>query len=497
MLNTFPDIFFSSDSLSLLPSEPKIFYGRDSELSAIIRAFAQQVPRIAILGAGGMGKTSLSRAVLHHQEIDARYGQHRFFVPCDTLSTSIQLAGLIGAHIGLKPGQDLTHPVVHYFASSPSALLILDNLETIWDPKESCRDVEKFLALLAGVSHLGLIVSTYVYILQLGLIFSKITMRGAERPANVRWMRPFLQPLKPLTQDAARQVFNAITNNMHDIKDIDKILLLVDNMPLAIDLIANLVEYEGVNNVLTRWETERISMLSESPDPKSNLELSILLSLSSPRVALSPGARDLLSLLSMLPDGLSDVELVQIDLPLDNILACKSVLLRTALAYTDDQKRLKTLVPIREYMLKKYSPNDYLIQPLFNHFRELLKLYRTFSGTLPSARINERIRSNLSNIRNVLLHGLNSEAPDLVDVIYSSCDLNHYGLRTGHGTMSVMQQIPHCFPKPCEHRLELHFITEVLSGHAYHTTEDQLISQALGHLDHVDDPDLKCEFTRS
>jgi hypothetical protein len=107
-----------------------------------------------------MGKTTLSKAVLHHPELSARYDQHRFFVPCVTVSTSIQLAGLIGAHLGLKPGKDLTGPVIHYFSSSPPTLLILDNLENIWEPAESRAGVEKFLCHLADVEHLAFIVST-------------------------------------------------------------------------------------------------------------------------------------------------------------------------------------------------------------------------------------------------------------------------------------------------------------------------------------------------
>ncbi|KAJ7453439.1 hypothetical protein FB451DRAFT_1185246 [Mycena latifolia] len=57
----------------------------------------------------------------------ARYDQHR-----DTTSNIIQLAGLIGAHVGLTQGTNLTQPVAHPFTRSPPSLLILDNLETIW-----------------------------------------------------------------------------------------------------------------------------------------------------------------------------------------------------------------------------------------------------------------------------------------------------------------------------------------------------------------------------
>jgi hypothetical protein len=107
-----------------------------------------------------MGKSSLAKAVLHHPELTSRYEQHRFFISCDTVLTSVQLAGLIGAHIGLKSGNDLTGPVIRHFSSGPPTLLILDNLETIWEPAESRADVEKFLCHLTDVEHLVFIVST-------------------------------------------------------------------------------------------------------------------------------------------------------------------------------------------------------------------------------------------------------------------------------------------------------------------------------------------------
>jgi Cdc6-like AAA superfamily ATPase len=144
----------------MLPPESKIFYGRESELADILQLFRSESPRIAILGAGGMGKTSLANTVLHHTDIAAKYRQHRFWVACDSTATPIEFASLIGAHIGLSPGRNLTQLLVQHFRRSPPCLLVLDNLETVWEPLASREPIEEFLALLTDIGDLALMVCT-------------------------------------------------------------------------------------------------------------------------------------------------------------------------------------------------------------------------------------------------------------------------------------------------------------------------------------------------
>ncbi|KAJ7801047.1 P-loop containing nucleoside triphosphate hydrolase protein, partial [Mycena olivaceomarginata] len=468
----------SSTSISMLPSEPKIFHGRDSELSDILQLFNQGTPRIAILGSGGMGKTSLARAVIHHAQIKTRYQQHCFFVACDSASSTVELAALIGANIGLKPGRDLSQPVVQHFSSSPSSLLVLDNLETLWEPMECRSDIEEFLSLLADIEHLALM----------------ITMRGAERPGKMQWTRPFLQPLKPLDQDAALKTFIDIADENHNLDEVDKVLALTDNMPLAVNLIAHLVDSEGCPNVLARWEREKISVISVGTDKKANLEISISLSLSSPR--LNRHSRDLLSLLSMLPDGLSDVELVQSKLPIRNVLGCKAALIGTALAYSNGQKRLKALVPIREYMNKIQPPSENLIRPLFKHFQLLLKFFGDHIGSEKVSATVSQISSNLANIQNILHNGLQQGHPELNDIIYSICHLNAFIQLMGQGITPLIHQVYKILPHSEDHHLKTYVIIEIFRS--WDTTRisdpDTLVTKGLNHFEHFDDPDLKCRF---
>ncbi|KAJ6572453.1 hypothetical protein DFH09DRAFT_916614, partial [Mycena vulgaris] len=415
------------------------------------------------LGRGGMGKTSLARAVLHHSEVVARYDQHRVFVASDTTSTSVQLAALIGAHIGLKPVQDLTQPVIQYFTSSPGSLLVLDNLETTWEPTESRGGVEKFLSLLGGIDHLALI----------------ITMRGAERPANVRWSHPFLEPLKPLAPAAARQTFIDIADDGHSSEEIEKILHVAENMPLAIDLLAHLT-----------------SLLSMGHKKGSNLDLSISLSLESPRMTSLPSARHLLGLLSILPDGLSNGELNQSKLPIDQILACKTALLRTSLAYVDDDGRLKVLVPIREYVQKKHPPMAHLVRPLLDHFTELLETHETYAGTVSGPGIVTRIISNFANIQNILLRDLTPDNPNIDNTIYSTCRFNCFSRLAGRGGISLMGKILNLLPHSSDQRLRAYAIAELFWGCRYHPIDNarRLIDQAREDFLHLDKPNLECEL---
>ncbi|KAJ6596177.1 hypothetical protein DFH09DRAFT_128565 [Mycena vulgaris] len=475
---TFSNFRNSSTSFSLLPAEPKIFHGRDSELNEIVASLGRDSARIAILGTGGIGKTSLARAALHHPQISARFSQ-RLFVPCDSATSSSDLAALVASHLGLNAERDPTKSIVRYFLGVPSCLLVFDNFETPWEPLESRAAVEDFLSVLSDISHLALI----------------ITLRGAERPGKVAWTRPFLSPLNTLTDDAARQTFLDIADDVHEEEDIHKLLSLTGNLPLAIQLIAHLAEYEGCLQVLGRWETERTSLLSDGHDRRSNLELSIKVSLSSPRMMSYPNAKTLLSLLSLLPDGLSDTELTQSGLPIRDILTCKAALLQTSLAYIDRDSRLKALVPIREYMATVNPPARTLVHPLRQYFHTILQLFQKYHGKQLGQIVNQ-ITSNLGNLQNIILDGLNINDPDIRDTFRCAMALNGFHRVAGRNGPIPVDHLSDIGEQLQDGELKARFITYLfLIWHRRPISDPQgLINEAQEYFSNVHEPAAECKF---
>lgn len=355
---------------------------------------------------------------------------------------------------------------------------------------QSRGGVENFLSLLADVEHLALIVGLLQIHYIMMLIRQQITMRGSERPGQVLWTPPFLYPLQPLSDEASEQIFEAITDDSHASTERTQLLAFTENMPLAVDLMAHLVDYEGIDNVLIRWKAEKTAALSTGHHRTSNLDTSIALSYSSPRI--TPGARELLRLLSILPDGLSDAELTESNLPIADIQACKSVLIATSLAYKDAKGRLRSLVPIREHIQQFSPPSEDLVQAIRKSFRHLLTLYQKHNGTYLGV-ILPQITANLANLEEVLQRGLDPGSPDLSETIQCVLALNSFFRVTRSAETQLLQITPIHI---CDHRTNVLYITERMRLD-WQVDMGQLIAQGISHLQHLHDPILEGELSHS
>lgn len=327
-----------------MPPLPSVFFGRqqvvDELVNLLLASDGVDGARVAVLGTGGIGKTTLSLVALHNKLIEKRYGTQRHFVRCDAVSSADGLWSAIAISMGLSGGNPQNRVLSTFSDSAKHSLLVLDNFETPWEPAISRESVEDALKHLAAIETLSLI----------------ITLRGSERPLGPKWTRPFLPPLQPLDQDSAHSLFRALSDA--DSADIAGLLHNLDNVPLAITLMANLAQYEGTKALLKRWEKERVSMLTRGPKSRlSSMEVSIQVSVDCPRMRDNPEALVLLKVVCLLPNGVEDdTELDAIASYLKSPSRSASTIKQVALGYSSDSAYLAVLAPVREFVMHSLPP---------------------------------------------------------------------------------------------------------------------------------------------
>ncbi|KAJ7431626.1 hypothetical protein B0H11DRAFT_843818 [Mycena galericulata] len=247
------DLSRSLSTMSMLPASPKIFYGRDEEVMHIVNTIKHSKPaRITICGAEGVGKTAVALAASHHPDISALFGVRRYFVECDGANDGKQLVAAIALHLGLESyGRKAVIRHLTALATEETPVLVtLDALDRAWKPHENRSDVEDFLSLIADLQHVTLLV----------------TLRGAERPRQVRWTRPFLPTLSPLPPSAARATFLDISDVPPDDPDLDALLALTQSNPGTLTHMAGLASFEGCVSLLARWHVEGAALLLDKAE---------------------------------------------------------------------------------------------------------------------------------------------------------------------------------------------------------------------------------------
>ncbi|KAI0291398.1 P-loop containing nucleoside triphosphate hydrolase protein [Multifurca ochricompacta] len=275
------------------PRTPQIFFGRDAELAQIIHMIFTNIgshpARIAILGPGGYGKTTLSNAVLTHDRVREHYGAARYFVACESISSSGALLIELGKVLGvLKGPSDSLWSRIRTSLEAKECIICFDNFETPWDQAGDTRHSVE--GILSGVT-------------ELGRVTVLITMRGTERPSETQWTKPPLAPLQTLNYHAAKEIWMHIADIYDD--HAEELIKAVDYVPLAVNLLAHLSQVTPPALLWKDWNSRQTRVVQRGQAHRlSNLEYSIQLSIDSGRMMANPRAKDLLGVLSMLPDGM-------------------------------------------------------------------------------------------------------------------------------------------------------------------------------------------------
>ncbi|KZO96410.1 hypothetical protein CALVIDRAFT_455020, partial [Calocera viscosa TUFC12733] len=339
--------------LAEIPPAPVVFHGRDDLLRSIVELLCHSEScRIPLLGPGGIGKTSVAATVINDRRVKRKYGRRILFVSCEGLVTAEGILNALAACLHVPPGSDVRRAVLTYLSSQGCILLVLDNLETAWDSPDK-TNVEQLLGKLAELSSLSLLV----------------TMRGAVRPAGVDWADTCADPLTPLSLEAARQLWMSIARRHDD--NLDRLLNRLDGLPLAITLMAHQGQLVSPTDLLEAYKSERTAVVeTDGGDRLTSLDVSIRLSINSRTMSQNANAAQLLSVLCLLPEGVTILELPRILPTVKGIRKSALALVAVALA-VDVNGRLRALSPIRDFVMEHLPPGGDSLGELRAHYMVL------------------------------------------------------------------------------------------------------------------------------
>jgi formylglycine-generating enzyme required for sulfatase activity len=365
-----------------IPSEDRSFIGRNLEIHQVAAALVSDGAKcVALHGMGGMGKTSLAKAVGRWQHERRRWRDGVWFVDLRAAQTINEVQARIIKVIGKNSDPNL------------NMLLILDNLDDLIDHDGVVGLIE------------GLLISRRSRIL---LTSRKVLpSRVLNQPQEVQGTEPTVA--KQIFRRFAPTQQHQLYSDGSTLEDFAEVMELLDGYPLAIRIAATYLEQRrcGLRELRERLTAEFPGVMGSSLSKDDSLIASLNLSYN----ILPPDTQNMLANLALFPGGLTTIVAKQI-FGRGGVDALETLMLYS-MAEQTSSRVWRLPEPARQYAEDKQLPGA-----MDRYAPKTLKYYYDFSQGLVDSltqdgvaekNIASQLFEQQANLKHFLVWGYNHE----------------------------------------------------------------------------------------
>ncbi|KAH7918004.1 hypothetical protein BV22DRAFT_1100721 [Leucogyrophana mollusca] len=384
------------------PERPPMFFGRDDLVRIVVETLS--LDHVVLVGPGGIGKTSIAKAILNEDSIIAKLQDRRFFVRFDDIDASqITFDTFIGRIAGVLGVKSARLSAVKSILKASDVLIVLDNAETFQDAVSGSDRIAE------AIDELGALPSVRII----------LTTRNRRVSTNLRRVIIDVPALDP---SAARQTFTQIYRTDGSPAVIDQLLSALDFHPLSVNLLAHVAAENQwtLDQLVKAWGKQQSHLLEVGGGKLRSLSVTIELSLASSSIKqLGNDARHVMQVVAFLPQGINEKNLDDLFPTIPNIRSIIDVLCRLSLMYHKiDSEAYAMLSPIRLYISTTHQAHDTPSVDL-THVRRYYR--RQLENLIGHDDGGAWIITEDANLERFIVHDFSQATAEDIESIYQAC----------------------------------------------------------------------------